>query len=100
SGAESEVFAMYNGNTQQIVVHGPDGSVERVIGGAGSGPGEFRRITAFFLSGDTLHVFDGPGGRISYMTPDGAYLGGRSLSVVPNRAVQVPGRRYIISANI
>lgn len=55
----------------RIVVFGPGGRVARMIGRAGSGPGEFRTIRSVqILPGDSLLVYDSGLGRVSVFAPD------------------------------
>lgn len=57
-----------------IRVYTPDGRLERVIGGTGAGPGEFRAIGSMGLIADTLWVADPANGRITFFTAVGQVI--------------------------
>lgn len=58
--------AVADANAHQVVVLRADGSVERIVGGPGQGPGEFRWIASVHhLGGDTLLVEDDGNARMS-----------------------------------
>lgn len=61
------------GRTQELVVLSPTGSIERVLGGPGQGPGEFTFISSIVVhsEGHTILVKDPQGGRISKFATDG-----------------------------
>lgn len=60
------------GNTQQLVLIDPSGSIRAVLGGSGEGPGEFRRISSVAAGrGDTILVQDPTAGRLTKLTPNG-----------------------------
>jgi len=53
----------------------PAGRFVRRAGGAGEGPGEFRRISYMrLLPGDTVLVFDGANRRTTIIAPDGSHV--------------------------
>jgi hypothetical protein len=57
-----------------------DGSYERTVGRAGSGPEEFGAVSALLvLAGDTLVVADRANQRVSRIDPQGKWLGGRRV---------------------
>ena len=57
----------------RVVAFNPDGTFDRVVGGRGDGPGEFRIPTLLTWRGDSLAVGDFQRG-ISLFGPDGAYV--------------------------
>jgi len=59
----------------EIKVFSPSGTLVRVVGRQGSGPGEFRRIDGLCkLRGDTIAVVDGTLRRLTVLTLDGRIL--------------------------
>ncbi len=60
---------------QQVRVFGPDGSLARIIGRAGDGPGEFSNFASTLLvSRDTLMVADWGRGRLHRFTTSGSFI--------------------------
>lgn len=66
-------IAVANGASNEIRIFSREGRHQRTVGRAGSGPGEFRRITRLLRRGDTLvgvdgdsraHAFDATSGRL------------------------------------
>lgn len=66
-----------------IRVHDAEGRLVRAFGREGAGPGEFRRLDAIGLLGDTLWVFDMGNSRFSYFTLDGEPIGHRRVTIDP-----------------
>lgn len=60
---------------QVIRVFDPDGSLRRLIGGRGDGPGEFQNVAAIGWVADTLWVLDYNGYRFSQFDAAGDLLG-------------------------
>src|SRR5690606_11957666 len=58
-----------------------EGRLVRVVGREGSGPGEFRRLDALGLLGDTLWVFDSGNTRFGYFTLDGELIRHRLVTI-------------------
>lgn len=56
-GADGRIYVLER-SQQEIRVFGPDGALERVMGGEGEGPGEFRGAFSFGVEGDTVWVID------------------------------------------
>lgn len=71
-----------------IRVHDAEGRLVRAFGREGAGPGEFRRLDAIGLLGDTLWVFDMGNSRFSYFTLDGEPIG----------TIALPGRLTVMAA--
>ena len=69
--------AIYVADVQanEIRVFGADGAHLRTIGRSGDGPGEFNALYALAWIGDTLAAFDPRNGRISFLSPEGDWLG-------------------------
>jgi DNA-binding beta-propeller fold protein YncE len=59
----------------QVLVFGLDGSLVRVMGKRGTGPGEFNFPTALTLSHGKVYVVDALNFRIQTLTPDGEFVG-------------------------
>lgn len=58
---------------QQVTVLNPDGSIARIFGRRGDGPGEFRAIRGVqILKGDSLMVYDPTSARVTLYAPDSA----------------------------
>lgn len=87
----------------------PDGSDPRMIGGEGSGPGEFQRPTAIAVAADTLWAFDITQSRVQAFARDGAFLrayavaapqmgGGRALNRTGELAAAVGGLDSVLVA--
>lgn len=75
----------------QFAVYSPSGKLLKVIGTAGSGPGEFRNIGDIVVTpGDSIVVFDVELRRLSIFDPDFRYVRGFSFP---------PHRRLTISAD-
>jgi len=62
------------GQDRHIRVYDPDGTLLRIIGGPGEGPGEFRSVTRFGFKGDTLWVNDNQLRRITMFDTNGEVL--------------------------
>jgi sugar lactone lactonase YvrE len=58
----------------QVLVFGLDGSLIRVIGKRGTGPGEFNFPTALTLSAGRLYIVDALNFRIQTLTQDGKFI--------------------------
>lgn len=70
-------------HAREVRLFGPDGGFLHVIGGPGSGPGEFEGpILLGVIRGDSLVVWDYSGYRNTVFTPDGAF--GRTTNVPPS----------------
>jgi hypothetical protein len=69
----------------QILVLTSHGELVRSIGGAGSGPREFRRPQAFIVSGDTVRVADVGNGRLLTLALHSEYA--RSIPLPPAAAL-------------
>lgn len=78
---------MYTLHTQEQVVRmfAADGSFKALIGGRGSGPGEFENLAVMGWVADTLWVLDFRGYRFSQFTPTGEFIGSFS---VPYRSIE------------
>lgn len=84
-----------DGQTSQIVVFNADGTLERVLGSNGSGPGEFRSISGFDVRGDgRISVADHVASRITFFDGSLSLIGSsnefgrpRSIAVVDGKAV-------------
>lgn len=74
---------IYTAHDQEklIRIHDAEGRRIRTIGREGSGPGEFRRLDALGLLGDTLWVFDSGNTRFGYFTLDGELIGHRLVTI-------------------
>lgn len=73
-------IAIANGGTGQIRLFGPEGTLLASMGGAGEGPGEFRRLEAIApWPGDSILGWDGRQQRISVFDAAGQH--GRTLRV-------------------
>jgi len=65
-------FAIANAGTPELLVVGPDGTLEARIGRDGEGPGEFRTITSLHSpSGEEILAFDDRLGRLSVFEESG-----------------------------
>ena len=78
---------MYTLHTQEQVVRmfAADGSFKGLIGGRGSGPGEFENVATMGWVADTLWVLDFANYRFSQFTQGGEFIGSFS---VPYRSTQ------------
>jgi hypothetical protein len=65
------------------------------VGRCGAGPGEFRTYSDVFLSGDTLHVYDGNNRRLSMVGPNGLPVAEQRAQDNPAFAVPGLGRSLI-----
>jgi hypothetical protein len=64
-----------NAGTNEIRFYDRDGRHVRSVGGAGSGPGEFRRLAWIdLMAGDTILAFDHGSRQLSVFTPDGEFV--------------------------
>jgi hypothetical protein len=86
----SELFVADAGS-QRIVVFGDDGRMERVIGGRGSGPGEFQRLSVLRCApdGDALFVADPGPMRIQILGSDGSYRRGIDAPPTPQASAHL-----------
>ena len=82
---------MYTVHPQEQVVRvfEPDGTLRRVIGGRGDGPGEFQNLAEIGWIADTLWVLDYNGYRFTQFDASGELLG--SFSVPFEMDSEVPG---------
>ena len=63
---------LLDGRLRELVIYDAQGSVRRVLGREGEGPGEFLApSTLTRLAGDTVAVFDGRTRRLTMFSPDG-----------------------------
>lgn len=68
--------AVINGSSQEILVFDDAGTLVRRVGGAGDGPGEFRRLSAVVVMPDgRLGGFDARGRRVTVFEDDGTPAG-------------------------
>lgn len=58
----------------QVLVFSVDGSLQRIIGRRGTGPGEFNFPTTVTLAGGKLHVVDAMNFRVQTLTPEGVFI--------------------------
>ena len=75
-----ETIAVGNHGTQEVILFDYEGRALKVIGGTGSGPGEFQTISGLFVAQDGLGVWDPPARRLSTFSSQGEYLGSTSLN--------------------
>jgi len=68
---DGRVAVVDQGAAQVLVFD--DGALDRIIGGEGDGPGEFRRPASAVVDGNSLWVLDGRNMRASVFGPDGTY---------------------------
>lgn len=61
----------------EIRVFAPDGSLERVVGRQGQGPGEFGSLYSVAWVDDVLLALDFGNGRVAEISPEGEWLGSR-----------------------
>lgn len=90
----------------QVLVLNLKGELLRVIGGRGSGPGQFNYPTALTLANEKLYVVDAMNFRIQMLTREGEFL--RSFGQLGNRsgtlnrpkgiAVDSDGNLYVVDA--
>lgn len=83
---------------------GADGSVVGSWGRRGEGPGEYQRIEALLLRGDSIFVSDGRLGRVTVLSPDGdvrteqlmagTFLHRASAILADGRVLLVPDEGY------
>jgi hypothetical protein len=68
-------FLVEDNQTDELRLFDSTGSLVRLIGGAGSGPGEFRSLTKLnVMAGDTFVTYDRRLYRISVFDPDGELM--------------------------
>ena len=68
-------IGVVDGTVAGIRVFDPTGDLAYVMGREGEGPGEFRRINALLVRGDTIYVADARLGRLTWYDLDGRYVG-------------------------
>jgi hypothetical protein len=74
----ADLTAILDRRTRQLVIYSCDGTLRRVSGGAGNGPGEFRSVQDLHpYRGDSLVIHDPVLGRISMFDSFGLF--GRSI---------------------
>ena len=66
-------FVVADGGSNEIRVFEPDGSHVVTMGGHGEGPGEFGRLDATHVFGDTIFASDSRLRRLSVFLPDGSF---------------------------
>ena len=74
---------------RHVRVYDADGTRLRTLGRAGSGPGEFRSVTAVGVHGDTVWVTDAGQRRITLFRRDGELIG--TVTAVPVELELMPG---------
>jgi len=90
----------------QVLVFGMDGSLLRVIGKRGTGPGEFNFPTSLTLSAGKLYVVDAMNFRIQAITPEGVFAGAfgqagdrtGTLNRPKGIAADTEGNLYVVDA--
>ena len=88
--------AIADAGNARIVLFAGDGRVEKTIGRAGSGPGDFRGLTDIAVFGDTLLAYDGLLSKVSRWRADGTLVDAFQLPSVEERPV---GLRAFVSPN-
>ena len=73
-----------------VLVLTTGGNTVRHIGRPGSGPGEFRAVSALGFVGDSLWVFDGILHRLSYFTSSGSLVSTRTVASSQRRGFGPP----------
>lgn len=75
-------------------VHADDGSLERVVGRFGDGPGEFRSVTGAVEVPEGIYVADSKLGRVTRLRPDWAF---DTMFVFPGYPHEMhPGGGYVV----
>lgn len=95
-------YFISDGQTPHIWVFDGRGTTVTRLGRQGSGPGEYRRPTAFLVGpGDSLHVFDASLSRMTVYAPDLTVARTEALEFRPDLYDgAVVGRRLVINASI
>lgn len=88
--------AIADAGNARIVLFAGNGKVEKTIGRAGSGPGDFRGLTDIAVFGDTLLAYDGMLNKVSRWRADGTLVDASQLPSVEERPM---GLRAFVSPN-
>lgn len=73
-----------NAGTSEIRWFDEQGNFLRNVGGQGEGPGEFRSLTDIWrIRGDTILAWDNRLRRVSFLAPDGNFVGSRTFVIPP-----------------
>lgn len=82
--SDGRIVIADGGNTRVLIVS-RNGALDRSIGRAGSGPGDFRMLWDLAVVRDTILTYDTGLLRISLWRPDGEFIRSVSLAVDPTR---------------
>jgi hypothetical protein len=83
-------FVIGEGSTNTLRFYDSDGRLTKVVGRAGEGPGEFRRLYWVRRYGDRLYAFDSSQRRLSEYTLGGSLVGTVTVLPVPPFAAVLP----------
>ena len=98
---EAGTFVSASFDGTEIAEFGPDGRLTGVIGRAGEGPGEFRRLHTLIPGpGDTLFAPDFGQGRISMFGPDRAPAGTLPMPFFAAPDLVMPDGSLLVAAQI
>jgi hypothetical protein len=100
-----EGFAVANAGSREVQIYDMEGTLTRVVGRGGAGPGEFSVVTWMQEVGGHLFLYDGELNRVSEFTPEGEFVGSASLHApkgyVGVRALGVfPDRTILVHASL
>lgn len=87
----------------EIKVFAPNGRLLRVIGRAGSGPGEFKRIHDIDVRGDRILVTDVENGRFALISRDGRTIrtwNTPGILITPGGILPLPNDELIANASV
>jgi hypothetical protein len=94
-------FVSYSDDPSRLLVHDRDGKVLRTLGRSGSGPIEFKRISALIITaGDTLHVFDQIQRRRTVISPSGAFVRSNPLPLNSISVLVLENDAQLLNASI
>ncbi len=92
--AGSGSLFVVQGRLNDVRVFSSDGGYSHSVGRLGSGPGEFRSISAMGFHGDTLWTIDNELRRVSLFRPNGSLISSWQVDSEPINFAEVAHARY------
>jgi hypothetical protein len=82
-----------DGGNSRVVVFAPSGSLQKMFGREGSGPGDFQNLYRLYGVGDTIVTWDSGLSRMVLYKPDGTIIRNVSLPAVAKHVVSIAAVR-------
>lgn len=96
--AEDGRFYVGQGPSGTIRAYYPSGELFAILGGLGSGPGEYSFVSSVGIIGDTLYAINRSPGYVNYYTLEGVHIGGEARSFDGGGAFSTAAPHIILPA--